>query len=383
MLKGSVLAVEILEIAAFSECQQYLEAWRGLLAESEDYSIYQTPEWMEIWWQCYGGDARLMLLLAVEEGRLAGIAPLMISRRRMNGVRERVVEFIGAPNFASDYCDFIIAASRGEVLERLLDRLFADSSWTVLLLSNFPTHSPNYVRFMAYRDRIGLPFLMRRTLEAPTCVLRDPGENEKLLSKKSLRRHFNYFQKNGQLSCRHCETFSEIERLLPVFFKQHIERWSETSFPSLFRDPAACEFYRLAAERLFRAGWLRFSVVQYNKEPIAFHFGFEHGGRFIWYKPSFDPAYAKRSPGEVLLKFLLEYAVGKGLAEFDFTVGGEPFKHRFANLIRTNAEAVIYRSRLGYGLMLARKKLSAAASWLFGKNPLRNRVAAAQFPQQA
>src|SRR5437868_1220594 len=81
---------------------------------------------------------------------------------------------------------------------------------------------------------------------------------------------------------------------------------------------------------------IRFSVLRLEGEPIAFHFGFEYNRRFIWYKPSFSAAHARLSPGEVLIKYLLEDVIDRGLEEFDFGVGEEAFKYRFANHVKHN-----------------------------------------------
>jgi CelD/BcsL family acetyltransferase involved in cellulose biosynthesis len=79
---------------------------------------------------------------------------------------------------------------------------------------------------------------------------------------------------------------------------------------------------------------LRFTRVDWNDRPIAFHFGFCHAGRFLWYKPSFAIDLARRSPGEVLLRHLLLAAAAEGATAFDFGLGNEAFKHRFATHTR-------------------------------------------------
>jgi CelD/BcsL family acetyltransferase involved in cellulose biosynthesis len=89
-------------------------------------------------------------------------------------------------------------------------------------------------------------------------------------------------------------------------------------------------------------------VVLFNEAPLAFHFGFEYRRRFIWYKPTFDIEFASRSPGEVLIKFLLEDAIMRKLEEFDFTVGSESFKYRFANRLRFNNRLIAFRSAGDY-----------------------------------
>jgi CelD/BcsL family acetyltransferase involved in cellulose biosynthesis len=92
-----------------------------------------------------------------------------------------------------------------------------------------------------------------------------------------------------------------------------------------------------------RAGWLRFTRLDWGDRPIAFHFGFCFAGRYLWYKPSFDIGLARMSPGEALLRRLLLAAAGEGAREFDFGLGDEPFKRRFADQCRTVRNHGLYR----------------------------------------
>jgi CelD/BcsL family acetyltransferase involved in cellulose biosynthesis len=78
------------------------------------------------------------------------------------------------------------------------------------------------------------------------------------------------------------------------------------------------------------SGWLRFTRIDWNGKAIAFHFGFSYGGVYLWYKPSFDISLARRSPGEVLLRQLFLAAASEGAHTFDFGLGDEAFKDRFA-----------------------------------------------------
>ena len=60
-----------------------------------------------------------------------------------------------------------------------------------------------------------------------------------------------------------------------------------------------------------------------------------HRGIFLWYKPSFAVDLAQRSPGEVLLRRLLLQAMEENARMFDFGLGDEAFKSRFATQVNT------------------------------------------------
>ena len=102
---------------------------------------------------------------------------------------------------------------------------------------------------------------------------------------------------------------------------------------------------------------VRFSCLTFNEIPIAYHFGFEYANKLIWYKPSFNIDFFSKSPGTVLLKFLIEYALEKNLDEFDFTIGDEKFKDRFSNKKGKNIQIEIYNSEIRFQLKLIVSKI--------------------------
>jgi CelD/BcsL family acetyltransferase involved in cellulose biosynthesis len=126
----------------------------------------------------------------------------------------------------------------------------------------------------------------------------------------------------------------EIRPLLSLFIAQHIRRWSETPFPSLFLDARQRDFYTCVIGQAATTGCLRLSCLQVDEEAVAFHLGACVDGTFLWYKPSFDINWSRYSPGEVLLRQLLLYAAEIGAHTFDFGLGDEPFKKRFATQVR-------------------------------------------------
>jgi len=321
--------------------------WNVLVERSETNTIFQTCEWHASWWKAFGDNARPLLLLAETAGKIVGIAPLMLSEQRVLGRRRRIVEFIGAGS--SDYCDFIVDPTQCEVLPLMLQWLVKnDHQWDLLRLSNIPNTSTTLRVLPGFFNQRGYLTDVRVLYEAPTRIFGDPVADQKLVKKKSLRRHYNYFRQHGQLEFKNCVTAEEIIGCLDLFFQQHIQRRALTDSPSQFLDERQRTFFREAAQALAPSKWLLFSVLLFNQTPIAFHFGFEYGNRIIWYKPTFAVDYFKHSPGEVLIKYLLEYALEREVTEFDFTIGEEAFKERFANHVRLNYAVRVFRDSLSY-----------------------------------
>ena len=100
-----------------------------------------------------------------------------------------------------------------------------------------------------------------------------------------------------------------------------------------------------AAEEI---GWLRLTMVLLDDQPIACHLGMALDGVHHWYKPAFDVRFARYSPGEVLLRNLILAAREDGAQTFDFGLGAEPFKLRFATSTPTVTTVGLYpRAAMG------------------------------------
>jgi len=337
----------IRQVDSFDALRPRREEWNALAARGATNSVFQTFEWHDCWWRNFGDRYELLLLVAEQDQKLVGVAPLMRSVQRLMRLKLRTVEFIGAP-WGSDYCDLVYVPG-GEVPAAMVQWLAEhDDSWDLLQLSNLPDTSlslqavPELLRQRQYMTQA------EQLCGAPTRVFRDPAEDQKLPQKKSLKRHYNWFQKNGELEFRNCTDVDETLGYLDTFFQQHIDRRGKTDAPSQFLDARDQSFYRDLVRELLPRGWLVFSAVLFNASPIAFHVGFEFADRFIWYKPTFDVHWEKHSPGEVLIKGLLEYALARGVSEFDFTIGEEEFKYRYANLTRYNYAIRSFRQAWPY-----------------------------------
>ncbi len=319
---------------ATAVARQTLRArWEALLTDAHGASIFQTFEWHEAWWESFGAGHELQLLLVSDrDDRLLAIAPMMLLRQRRLGFEQRQLMLIGTCNHASDYADLIVARGNSAARRLLLDAIAADRGWSTLELRNLPAGSPTAAILGECK---GLPApLLQFAAEAPALRFGDRSADRQAVNKKSLRRHLNGFAREGAVTLQPLDDIEAIEQHLDAFFDQHRQRWADTATPSLFADPDQQAFYRSLARRLAGSGRLRFDAVCWQQRVIAYHFGFECNGVFIWYKPSFDPSLQQRSPGEVLIKLLLDDALVRGLDEFDFTVGSEAFKFRFANVIR-------------------------------------------------
>jgi CelD/BcsL family acetyltransferase involved in cellulose biosynthesis len=339
IIRGPRVQVRLIE--RFEALEAFKDSWNALAARAQTATIFQTYELHASWWTACAANASACVLLAEADGELVGIAPLVRSDASMLGLRRRVVQFIGARSF--DYTDFIVAPGGADVLEALVEAALAQTGYDVLYLRDIPDRSPTLAVLRAVAARRGAAADVRTLYPAPTRLFNDPIADRALANKKSLKRHHKALAKRGRVEFRNLVRAADIEGYLDAFFDQHVGRRGITDSPSVFVDPRQREFFRDVVRRAAPRSWLLFSVVLLDGRPVAMHFGFEYGNTLTWYKPSFDIDYAHESPGEVLIKYLIEYALERGVSELDFTIGEEAFKYRFANHVRHNCAARVYR----------------------------------------
>lgn len=297
--------------------------WLAVTVPQRDH-VFLTPTFQRAWWESVGpGDLRVVVVSCGH--RPVALAPLFVAGG--------MAFFVGSGG--SDYLDFVGAHDRPGVLELILRTARAEIPGFVgFRFHHVPDSSPTGHLLARAAPALGLTCFDEGSLVAPRLSL-TPETLHEATTKKSLLRHERWLASNGHLVIAHHTDNATIQGLLPEFFAQHQRRWRDTDSPSLLSDPQQQMLYRHLAFAGTAAGWLRFTEVRWNDDPAAFHFGFSHAGTFLWYKPSFAIDLAARSPGEVLLRQLLLAAGGEQARTFDFGLGDEPFKSRFASSVET------------------------------------------------
>jgi len=332
--------------------ERHITTWDQAVSESRLDTVFLTHGWLNACLDVFVRDECFLLPTVWEDERLIGAAALQM--------HSGVIEFVGK--------------ERGDYLGVILAKELSDSAAqqvTQMILDAAADACPRFRRFHLQKVRAdsgllrylegasGVHCIRTEHIVAPSM---DMERSSEALKKKSLVRHERKLQRMGNLTSETYTREADIAPRLETFFEQHIRRWENTPFPSLFLSQPNKEFYRALVKRLDETGMLRFTTLMLDQQLIASHFGFCRAGVFTWYKPTFEPQMSKYSPGEVLIKQLIERARDEGCNEFDFTLGNEAFKQRFATENRDVFELTVYRSRL---------RAAIAQAYHEGRNALR------------
>ncbi|MFH0953715.1 MAG: GNAT family N-acetyltransferase, partial [Verrucomicrobiota bacterium] len=331
--------------------------WNRLWSEGKRREVFSTFAWARAWVRTYGTPDSLRIAVARRQGTVSAILPLALQQGDLR--------FIGTPH--SDYCDIVCDAQTGAAeLRKLVRALAAAGGWDRLTFSNLSERSRLFHLCLEADFRLGLPHALRPGHKCPTVVADGDAARVfgELLRKENPKRCEKHLKERGTLDFAHLERREEIQSHLDGFFDQHrLRRAVATNSAGMFGHEEQRRFFRNILQEFDPATTLRFAVLRVAGRVVACHFGFELDQRYVWYVPTFDIDFWDCRPGLVLLRNLFEYALGRRLREFDFTIGDEEYKNRFANQAAQNYELTLYpTSARGYA-RLGRERLKR---WVHG-----------------
>jgi CelD/BcsL family acetyltransferase involved in cellulose biosynthesis len=317
--------------------------WRRLAVSRGN--AFLTPEWYRCWLEQYGEDAiPLLSELRDDGGALRGLLPLAISRSG----RPRVCRIAGA-NLGDHFhpvCEpgdeAAVAAAAGEAMAA------SEEPWSVIGLDHADVERP-WVE--ALRKGVGarLATFSRRSSSLPRIDLTRYDDWDGYLAGLSrnlrgqVRNHERRLGRDHRVELRQTADERELEDDLATFFDLHLRRWVGRGGSSLAGETAQA-FHKSFAAAALERGWLRLLILNVDGTPIAAGYGWRLGGRYFVYNVGFDQDWGKYSPGSILWAMMIRSALEEGAAEFDFGLGDEPYKLRFADGAREVLEVTLSRA---------------------------------------
>ncbi len=355
-------------ITDFSMVEHLAQEWRRWATTAGSPNIFQSWGWARAYWRAYEKQVSLCTLVVRDADRVRGILPLIKDARGK-------LRFLGSPE--SDSNDLLCAPGDAPaVLEAALPVLLEFPGWNSGSLENLPADS----RLAA--GMAALPWRFRKHLQlvyrcpSPAIQL-DQGGSEllkKYIKKERHKASNRRLRSRGRVNFRYIENREEIQQHLERFFEQHIQRWALAGIQSQFLQPERQAFFHALAEELDPRDEFKLAVLELNDFPIAYHWIFQLNGKMISYKPTFDVDFWDCGPGDALLHLLFEDAQKFSLDEFDFSVGDEAYKFRFANCTRPNYTLYLQRHPFRF-TNLCNRALHRAAHTIRQNRRLKTKIA--------
>jgi len=149
-------------------------------------------------------------------------------------------------------------------------------------------------------------------LSQPWSEMQKTISHKMLKGARSKRRHL---QELGHLTFESVKGGPSLDRTLTQCFILETLGWKGSGGAPILHDPQTLRFYTALAHRASKSGNLRLHCLLLDSRLIAFQFCLQSASRIDVLKISYDPEFAKFSPGDLLLLNVLELACSQGLSE--------------------------------------------------------------------
>jgi CelD/BcsL family acetyltransferase involved in cellulose biosynthesis len=347
---GGDIAVQFLTAPA--EFAALAPEWNRLHENAVAASVFNSWIWQYHWWQVYGAGQPLRILVALEHGQTLGILALYIQTIRVLGVRVRLLRFVGSGGDTHpDDLGPVLAPGREDAVARsLAQAMLHVSDADVLLFTDIDPRSPlpralEHAAAAAGRqplagtsERIAYIDLPRSWSQFLRSLTSDRRTRLKSARRKAEARHrvrFFAWQDAAALD-------GAVERLAEL----HQRRWRDAGGSESFATPQYLEFHRGIMKAALPRGWLRLYCLELDGDIAAMTYCYRFRNRTYLMQAGFDPARAKLKPGNVLLGYALEHAIGEGNEVFDFLRGEHRYKDQLATGYRDTLAVRIFRPTL-------------------------------------
>ena len=327
--------------------------WRELNRRARAGNMFLGPEWLEPWWTHFGAGREICCICVREGGRLIGLMPLFAESVRRGGVPVRRVAFLGDGETGCDDLDVLAEPGRErEVLRICLDRLM-DLPWDVCELDGLWRGSQTALqlaeRFPPRRVTDDVVRSARLRYLCPSIPLEGTYEQylATLARRENLRRREKWIWRQPGAAIRCARAPEEAGPATEQLIALHRARWAADGGSDGLTDERTEAFHRDATQRLARAGMLRMYTLLVARRPVASVYGVVHGQKFNYYQSGYDPLWAGKSVGLVLLARTVKDAFADGSREFDFLRGNESYKGEWARAERWTVQMSLWRGARG------------------------------------
>jgi len=338
--------IVIKQITAAGQFCELESVWNPLLEKSGSNNVFSTFEWLSTWWEHFGQDKKLFILLALDGEEVIGIAPLIIEKKRiLRYAPLRVVSFIGTG--ISDYADFIIVKEREKVLNLFFEYLRKRKIlWDEIDLKEIREDSPNLA---VIQDNLEKQEFIGNICELGKCpyieINNDWNNYYSSLSKNCKRgiiKKYNRIERNG-LKCQFSLKYKNIgDTFLDALICMHLDGMLKKNKNSFLASAKGRQFLKTIIKKVENQNWIVIDVMHINDRVAAYALGFQYGEKYYHWNIGNNEKCHVYSPGNVLFHHMLKSAfLNNSINEIDTLRGEEYWKFRWTKLYRNNYQVNI------------------------------------------
>lgn len=323
--------------------------WNNAVRRAKVPHPFLLHEWFRTWWDCFGTNRRMHIIVVRDGGEILAIAPLMTEQVHIYGVPARKVDLLH--NDHTPRADVIVSGSSRVAYDAIWEALRdASDQWDVLQLSRLPDRSPTRLAFASLARRENYATGTWRGDQSPYLTLSGTWDSyhASLPAKfrSNLRNRLSRLRAYGEPQLEVLDSPEEVEAAKDDALRLEASGWKDETHTSITSDPSVQRFYSLLAERAAGRRWLRLMFLMVGGRRIATAYGSCFDERLFLFKTGYDPAYASCAPFKILMYLATRRAFADGLQEIDFLGDAEPWKLEWTSTSRVHDWLYVFPNTL-------------------------------------
>jgi CelD/BcsL family acetyltransferase involved in cellulose biosynthesis len=322
-----------LHLRVYDNIEDVREKWLRL-EESGVTTIYQKYDWCRIWLKHFGKLRGITPCVLVAENEY-GIVEFILPLQRRTSKRVTFIEILTTPQ-AGYGCGIF---SRNFVREKASEwfALHFESLLTVLPphdvlhLRELPTHVLSEANpLLTTRSFLGANHSYIMSLESDYEALYQ--RRRSTASRKSIRKRDAKLEALDGLSFDVPSLESDVSETMQIMFQQQEIRLAEAGIHNVFDSEERLFYAQLTSNIRGFDPVLRPFRLRVDADVIAVLLGGHYQGTYWALISSMSEGELKRfSPGDYILRRIIQTLCENGTTSFDFSAGDSPYKHHWSD----------------------------------------------------
>jgi CelD/BcsL family acetyltransferase involved in cellulose biosynthesis len=365
--QAGLAPVRVRVVTSAQELAALAGDWERLQRDATAGSVFSSFDWQHLWWKSYGGDQPLRLLVASADGGAAGstvvgLLPLYIHTVPMLRFPVRLLRFVGTggDTFPDDLGPLIEAGREAEIARAFADAIMALPGWDVLLLTDLDPAGAFTAAMQSVARAGQLRCLAGRGERIAYLDL--PPTWDAWLKSLSGDRRYRVRNIRKKLNAAHPTRFfvwddpATLDQGIDRLIHLHHKRWKNVGQTHAFSSPQYIGFHRAVMAACLARDRLRLYCLELSGEVVAMYYFYKFGDRVYLMQSGFDPDFSSVKPGQVLLGYIVEHAIGEGHKVLDFLKGDHRYKDELATGERETVYLTAFRGSAGAWVYRARRR---------------------------
>lgn len=329
------------DITSIDELEKNIDKWKQLLIETGQQSVFFDPLWHKAWWKSIGKNYDMHILVAETDDKWVGLLPLA-TRPFFKG-KSGIASLRFSGGTQADLHDLVVYDSYIEEVVDLFHVPFEDllKRASTVQFHAMPFDSPLLQLKKLYNHQKVANTIVSPFIDIEGLQYSQIEKTWKKSHRNDIHRQKRRLQELGDLRIEQVTTADEAKKHINKLISLLERKWErKKNLPNPKRKTSLYDYYSSLVENLWPS--IHFTYLSLDKAPISYHFGFIYENRLTYYQPVYSLVYENYSPGKVHLSMILEEACHNGIKEFDFSLGGDEYKHLWSDQERKRI-SIIYK----------------------------------------